>query len=312
VVLDIKGRIIFLNPPAQKVLGLNPRESLGKPVLESLPFLSDILPRLEDGKVEQSVHRMGTEKRHYDVQASTIRNGSGTPTGRLLVLRDITEEKRTSDALRTANSKLMLLSSITRHDILNQLSVIRGYGDLIEMGEVKQSDIGRYVNTMVASAAAIEKQVLFTREYQDLGVKEPEWQNLELVLARAKSIGPLPPSPVETNVGKVEIYADGMLEKVFHNLIHNSGKHGQKVSKISIGCETCGDELYIIYEDDGVGIPPERKESIFQNAPVNTRFGLLMSKQILAITDISISECGKAGCGVRFVLTVPSGGWRVR
>jgi PAS domain S-box-containing protein len=310
VVLDIKDRIVFLNPPAEIMMGSASREALGRPVSEMLPFLPGAMSSWEEGKSEELIHRIGTEKRCYDIRASTIRNSSGTATGRLLVLRDITEEKKTSEALRTANSKLMLLSSITRHDILNQLSIIRGYGDLIEMGEVKQSDLGKFINTMVASAATIEKQVLFTREYQDLGVKEPEWQSLELVLARAKSIGPTPPSKVEVDVGGVEIYADRMLEKVFHNLIHNSAKHGQNVKNIKVVSVPCGPDLQIIYEDDGVGISPERKDSIFQQGSINSRIGLFMSKQILDITDISIAEQGQAGKGVRFVLTVPNGGWR--
>ncbi len=310
VVLDIKGRIVFMNPPARKLIG-DSSKGLGMPVVESLPFLQEALKTLEDGKAQQLVQRTGTEKRYFDVRSSTIRNSSGTMTGRLLVMRDVTEERRTSDALSTANSKLALLSSITRHDILNQLSVIRGYGNLIEMGEVSGPDLGRYVSSMVNSAATIEKQILFTKEYQDMGVKEPEWQNLDLVLARAKSIGPSPPSHVNVQVGKVEVYADRMLEKVFHNLIHNSAKHGQKVHRISISTEPSGTELNIIYEDDGVGISPERKESIFQEGSTNSRIGLFMSKQILAITDISISEHGQVGSGVRFVITVPTGGWRI-
>lgn len=312
IVLDIKGRIVFLNLPARSIIGSGSQEGMGRSLSHSLPFLSDALETLEDGKAELLVQKTGVEKCYYDVRASTIRNGSGMPTGRLLVLRDVTEEKRTSEALRTANSKLMLLSNITRHDILNQLSVIRGYGDLIKMGEVKQSDVAKYVSTMTASAAAIEKQVLFTREYQDLGVKEPEWQDLELVLARARSIGPSPPSQVDIKVGNVEIFADRMLEKVFHNLIHNSAKHGQGVQTITISSEVNGSDLNIVYEDDGVGIPLERKADIFRDSPENTRIGLLISKQILAITDISISERGRAGSGVRFVLTVPKGGWRFR
>jgi signal transduction histidine kinase len=99
---------------------------------------------------------------------------------------------------------------------------------------------------------------------------------------------------------------------VFHNLIHNSAKHGQKVQSISIRSELSGNDMKIIYEDDGVGIPLERKEIIFQDGSANTRIGLFMSKQILEITDISISEQGREGHGVRFVITVPNGGWRVR
>ena len=43
------------------------------------------------------------------------------------VVRDITERKQAEDAIKKANKQVSLLTSITRHDILNQLTMLEGY-----------------------------------------------------------------------------------------------------------------------------------------------------------------------------------------
>ena len=48
------------------------------------------------------------------------------------VAEDITEKEQKAEALRQANNKLNLLSSITRHDIVNQVMVLEGYLLLLE------------------------------------------------------------------------------------------------------------------------------------------------------------------------------------
>ncbi|NLD56887.1 MAG: ATP-binding protein, partial [Methanomicrobiales archaeon] len=72
-----------------------------------------------------------------------------------------------------------------------------------------------------------------------------------------------------------------------------------------------GDDLQIIIEDNGVGVPKEEKEKIFRREYFkNTGFGLFLSREILAITDLTIREEGTLGSGARFVITVPRSGYR--
>ncbi|MBW2674294.1 MAG: ATP-binding protein, partial [Deltaproteobacteria bacterium] len=68
----------------------------------------------------------------------------------------------------------------------------------------------------------------------------------------------------------------------------------------------------IAVEDDGVGVPAEIKEKIFERGVgSNTGYGLFLVQEILAITGISIRETGKEGTSARFEIIVPPGGWRM-
>ncbi len=74
---------------------------------------------MSDGKEHvQEIHE-DTLKGDFLVTASPLRDTTGTVTGCVHVLHDITEPKRAEKALQQALKKLNMLSSITRHDILN-------------------------------------------------------------------------------------------------------------------------------------------------------------------------------------------------
>ena len=66
--------------------------------------------------------------------------------------------------------------------------------------------------------------------------------------------------------------------------------------------------MVIEYQDDGQGIDPEIRPYLFQRGRgKNTGLGLFLTREILDITGIQISEQGEVGKGVRFILTIPPG-----
>jgi signal transduction histidine kinase len=95
------------------------------------------------------------------------------------------------------------------------------------------------------------------------------------------------------------------------NLIDNSLRHGESVKAIRLWHEDDGEELRIYYEDDGIGIPQDMRDKLFRRGQGrNTGFGLFLSKEILDLTRISISETGDPGRGALFQLKVPKGIYR--
>ncbi len=256
---------------------------------------------------------LGCEKRYYSAQLSSLKSETRSLKGYILVLRDITEEKMVKEALRTANSKLNLLSSLTRHDILNKLTTLKGYNELLSNLDLQDGKIQRYLEGIMESSTAIERFIQFTREYQDLGMKTPRWQYVhDSVLEAMVDISDdLPEVRIETET--LEIFADLMLSRVFYNLIGNSITQGKAVTEIRVHSLLDSHDIIIVYEDDGIGIPFEYKERIF--APgfgVNTGIGLYVSREILGITECSIIENGIPGKGARFEIRVPCGRWRFR
>jgi PAS domain S-box-containing protein len=224
---------------------------------------------------------------------------------------DVDERKRTADALRTANAKLNLLSNITRHDLLNSLTSIRGLIQLTkeEPGKEKTKD---YLEKLDRYATAAEALISFTKDYQDLGVATPIWQVAADVMERATGELEMGTVRVSSELKGVEVYADGLLQKVFYNLIDNSLRHGQKVKRIELSYEKRDRNLTIILQDDGIGVPQSDKDHIFEREfGKNMGLGLFLVREILAITDISIKECGRPGAGARFEILVPEGAHRI-
>ena len=226
-------------------------------------------------------------------------------------LVDVTERERIKDALASANMKLNILSSITRHDILNEVTVAIGYLDMMNDASPEEKD--DFIKKTYIAVEGIRKQSEFTRDYQDMGMSSPLWKNpgrvAEEYLASNGEYGGV---DVKIDVGNVEIFADPMLSKVFANIMSNSLVHGENVSEIIISSskDDSGD-LIITIEDNGIGISEEKKKSLFKpGIGRNHGFGLYLVKEILSITGIGISETGKAGEGARFVITVPAETWR--
>jgi PAS domain S-box-containing protein len=229
-------------------------------------------------------------------------------------IADRTAELKTAkEAYRRANSKLNLLNSVTRHDVLNQLTILNGYLKLVE-GQAESFDpqMREFFKRVEQAARNIERQIQFTKMYQDIGVHSPTWQNVEGLIRKAKT-GLLPTNlSLTTNLGNLEIYADPLLEKTFYTLLENALRHGKQVTDIRFSCHVNGDEtLHLIYEDNGVGISLEDKEHIFERGyGKHTGFGLFLAKETLSITGLSIAETGEPGKGARFEITVPKEGYR--
>jgi PAS domain S-box-containing protein len=211
------------------------------------------------------------------------------------------------ETLKEANRKLHLLSSITRHDILNKVSALLGN---LEHAKTESDDptMAASIGKLESLAMAIKEQIEFTRVYQDLGSQEPKWHALDKVISGLKVPATL---SLSADVPHVEIFADPILNKVFYNLLDNAARHGQKVSTITVLAQEVPEGLLILWEDNGVGIPADEKVKIFsKNYGKHTGLGLFLAHEILSITGITIKETGEPGRGARFEILVPTGSYR--
>ncbi|MFZ0005141.1 MAG: PAS domain-containing sensor histidine kinase [Methanoregula sp.] len=275
--------------------------------------LPDLIPDWEDQ--EGFINKIRDKRRVGDIEVR-IRTGDGSTrwvlvsaaeTGDPVVICttvDITDNKLSHASLTQANKKLNLLNNITRHDILNQLSALHGF---IELSKQKITDpqLISYLEKEEQAANAIRSQILFTRDYQNIGVHSPQWHNVAETVSLALASVDLHSILVDIRVPPVEIYADPLLEKVFYNLIDNSIRHGNQVSKIDFSSHESEAGLILTYCDNGAGISMEDKERIFQKGfGKNTGLGLFLTREILAITGLTITETGVPGKGARFEIVV--------
>nr|WP_320160857.1 MASE3 domain-containing protein [uncultured Methanoregula sp.] len=240
-----------------------------------------------------------------------IFNAAGTITEYQSVGRDITLLRLSEDALSLAHKKLALLTSITRHDILNQLTALKAYVELLRQ-DAREYDSHGYLEKVQAIADVIEEQIAFMKDYEMMGVSAPAWQDVAATIGRSVSALPTRNVSVDIDVGNVEIFADPLLEKVFYNLVDNALRYGgEKLTRIRIYTQESPNELALICEDNGNGVSSEDKVHLFEKGfGHHTGLGLFLIREILLITGISITENGVPEKCARFVIQVPKGAFR--
>jgi PAS domain S-box-containing protein len=310
VLVDAKNhRIVDANRKTLELIGL-PRDSVVGTVCHRF-----ICPA-EEGRcpVTDLGHEVNTSERilltatgaRIPVLKTVVRISMG---GRDLLVEsfvDISEQKRSEEAVREANRKLNLLNSITRHDIRNQLMVAQGYTQLAALNK-PDPVIMDFLAKITAAIETIQRQIEFTKAYQELGVNAPSWFLVNEVVRSGR-----PEKIALRNTCKdVEIFADPMIDKVFFNLFDNAVKYGERVTSITVACNQKDSSLVITFADNGVGIPAGEKGKVFEKGyGKNTGFGLFLVREILAITGITITETGTHGTGAVFEITVPEGAYR--
>jgi PAS domain S-box-containing protein len=318
VIVHRGGLILYANPATFRTLGYKPEEVINRHVLEFIP--PEYHPRVVETLRKRDA---GQETEYYEIEIlgkdgtrRTMRV-SGNPItfdgepATLIVLFDITERKRAEQALQQANRKIALLNSVTRHDISNHLLVLTGLLELLQ-DTMEPSERADLLDKVRRAAARISAAIQFTKDYEKIGGSDPQWQDIHDLVETAKADFVSPELVIENQIPRgLLVFSDSMLAKVITNLIDNSVRHGGNVTSIRFSTAGEGENLLIAYEDDGAGIPDGEKEMIFERGyGKNTGWGLFLSREILAITGMSIREDGVPGEGARFLLTVPGGSWK--
>jgi PAS domain S-box-containing protein len=253
----------------------------------------------------------GTEIWLYD-RSKTVLDTYGRPKMFIGTLQDITERKRFESKIQLSNRKLNLLGAVTRHDVLNMLTVLMGN---VELAFAIASDerSKKYLSRSKEAALVIQKQMEYTRSYEAMGSKGSDWTNVSKVLRFNMPHLNLGSTKVNMQIGELELFADTMIDKALSNVIENSVLHGEKVKNINIRCQDDGCDLKLYIEDDGIGIAEEEKEMIFRRGNgKHSGLGLNLTREILGITGMSIREMGVRGEGASLEICVPCGKYRFR
>jgi PAS domain S-box-containing protein len=309
---DMEGSFIMVNPAGARMLGYDSMEEMiGLPVRE-------VYANPDDRKLF-----LDALSRNGSVSGNPInlKSRSGTilhvianrvPVGVEGVLHDLTDLHRAEEGLRAAIHKLNLLSSITRHDIMNQLQALFGYIQFSAESLGQPDILAGYLAKEKIIAMNIQRQTEFTRDYEDIGVKSPAWQGISKLIHEVSSVLLMQEIRLVVECKGIEIFADPLLYKVFYNLIDNALRYGGgKMTSIRLHAYPEKEHLILIFEDDGKGISTDDKPKLFTRGfGKNTGLGLFLSREILAITGITIIENGKPGDGARFEMTVPNDKWR--
>jgi len=319
--LDREGIITMISQYGARIVGYDsPGDLIGK--MKATDFYADPVERdafmrhlMEKEKV--SGYPLTLKDRHgnvHNVTASVrlLFDSVGNMNGIEGILHDVTHLKEVENALRQANRQITLMTSITRHDIRNQLLALGGW---LELSRASVGDPDAMIELITKEqkiADVITQQINFTTIIDDMGVKAPEWQNPADLIVKSRAALPFGTIQLEVDLPDMEVFADLLFEKVFYNLFDNALRYGgEHLTTIRVYVKPEKGHLLLIVEDDGAGIPARSKARLFERGfGKNTGLGLFLVREILSITGITIREHSRVGQGARFEIRIPKQAFR--
>lgn len=315
-ILDSNFEVVWITEATENFFGINRDDVIGadkrqlindhiRDIFEdSQTFVDTVLATYDDNTyVEQfECHVLAGENREERWLAHWSQPiESGTyEGGRIEHYTDITDRKRHEEQLQAQNDQLEEFASVVSHDLRNPLSVASGRLELAQE-ECDSEHLEAVDRAHERMTVLIDDLLSLARE----GVKVKEFEPIDL----ADLIGGCWRN-VEKNEARLRIDTDLTIEadqsrisQLIENLMRNAVEHGGESVTITIG--ELDDGFYV--EDDGVGIPPEKRDRVFKagfsSSDDGTGFGLSIVKQIADAHgwEVAVTE-GREG-GARFEIT---------
>ncbi len=323
VYVDGGFHILDVNPKFTELFGHSLFEVKGQTLLDIIVPEDKVkeAKELDQGAKSGHVYCSDTVRKRRDgtrvpvsISAAPIKV-EGQLLGYVGLYKDISELKTTEKAvqetmikLATMNEKLRVVGRLTRHDVRNKLATVRGNVFLARKRLPRNHEASEYLKQVDSAVHQVEEIFDFAGSYEMLGIEELSYLEVEKSFQEAVQLFPhLQDVEVLSDCRGVMVLADSLLRRLFYNLIDNSLRHGENVRAIKVHFEESDeDELELIYEDDGVGIPKSKKEKIFMEGyGKGTGYGLYLITKICEVYGWEIRETGKHGKGVRFTMTIP-------
>ncbi|MFC6784556.1 PAS domain S-box protein [Halobaculum halobium] len=220
------------------------------------------------------------------------------------ITRNVTERVERERQLRRQNERLDEFASVISHDLRSPLNVAQGRATLLaEQAESEHLDpLLRALNRM---EAIVEDTLTLARQGDTLG----DTESISLTDLVGKCW-----ATVDTDDATIEIIDEvtftgdlDRLQHVFENLFRNAVEHGGSDVTVRVGCH--GDHV-IYVEDDGPGIPADRREDVFEpghsSARGGTGFGLTIIKRIVEAHGWDLSVTDSTDGGARFEFEMSS------
>jgi PAS domain S-box-containing protein len=253
IVLDDQHRIVDLNPAAQDIIGVPAARAIGRAATQVLSPWPGWVGRFRDEVEAQAEITLGQgeARRHYDLRLSPLTDRRGRLTGRLMVLRDVTQRKQAEEALRqqtlelqARNKELDAFAATVAHDLKSPLAVIVGFAEILQEGclTMQREDLARYLRTVYQNASKMRDIVDALLLLATVRRTEVQMEPLDMVAIVDEALQRLA-SVVEDHPGEIvvpESWPQALgygpwIEEVWVNYIANALKYGGQPSRVELG-----------------------------------------------------------------------------
>lgn len=310
--------LTYFNEEAGVMLGEHAMDFLGRLPEETMPFLGEeAVDRLLVNATEGIWTAGGREFQDprsgelYQIWTSMLDRDHLA-----VFLLNVTDLRNLDQRLILANNKLTLVTRLATHDVRNKAMAVSANLDLLSL-KFKDEGVARYIENANKGLRDLQEITDRLHGYLSIGIGHLGWTDLEESVRVAmgymdRTDQMLPAVEVGEEVKAYEVQADELLPTLLHNLLCNSIKHGGGVTSIRLGAHIREGDLWLIYEDDGVGIPEEVRDCLFDFTLNGRRqgHGLNFIKETLEMYGMRIELDRTYDKGARFLLRVPQGQFR--
>jgi len=331
IIYDQMIRIRFVNPAFTRLFGYS-REHVKESGMLFVPdgdivtLLDDFRALLDGGEIserEQSMlRRDGTHIQTARI-VSLCRNLHSGCSHILVIIRDITEEKKMQTQIMQAEKLAMLgeLSAKLAHEINNPLQIISGQAELLLRTDLDNDRVAqlRMIEQAAHKIERLTSSLMFVARPKPQRItcfapEKPLDKAADFLLAMGQTKYFNIVRDYRCDGGLVEA-DESQIEQVFMNLIVNAAHALADVQEKNITLRTRVDTgrglVHISVADTGCGIDNSIRDRIFEPffttkpAGRGNGLGLSVVKQIVARNAGSVSVVSEPGAGSTFTVTFP-------
>ena len=265
LILNDKSVVLSYNTSALRILDIREDQCSNQNVLSinrSHEFRRAVEAAL-NGEAFEEV--MEFRERKYLLMANPV-TVSGAVKGAVLMMIDVTEKEEREELRKE-------FSANVSHELKTPLTTISGYAELMKDGLVKQEDVGRFSEKIYTEARRLismiegiiklsrldENQIIQEKEEVDLYQLALEIKNSLSMKAAEEGIDiQVLGSPCKVSGVRQILY------EMLYNLMENAVKYNDRGGHVFVTAAVMEGRAAVIVEDDGIGIPPEDADRIFE------------------------------------------------
>ncbi|HBM45396.1 MAG: hypothetical protein UT05_C0013G0013 [Parcubacteria group bacterium GW2011_GWF2_38_76] len=342
---DKQGDLIFINNGGRKEHNLiNEDDTKNFKAIDTIieEDKSKFIKAFEEAKkgisseIEIRHTKEGSNREFCLETISPVKDSTQNIIGILGVARDLTEHKKSTEAIREANAKVFELQStknefvsLAAHQLRAPITTIAGFASIFEE-QLQGVNITKEQKESIEAIKKSAKDMSYLVEFL-LKITRAESGKVRLALApiNLKEIvetvvevlgSELNPKNQTVEVGQdpdpfPSVFLDKeMVKQVMLNLISNGSRYSPNNSTIKVSMNLEGSVVNISVKDSGIGIPKEAHGKIFgrfyradnaRAAASGTGLGLSLAKALVEIWGGKIWFESEEGKGTTFYFTMP-------
>lgn len=311
VLLDERGRVVWVNRAAKSLLGVD----IGQ--VQDMAAVA-LFRRHEVDGLLQEAGRAGEAARDLELGGVLhvwVRRLQ--EAGFLMVVQDVTRERRAEVVRRD------FVANVS-HELRTPLASLRAMAETLRDGALEDTELAtRFLDQILREVDRMARLVndLLDLSALEAGVVRLRWEDLEatsLLHAVARRYEPTASQKGVSLVvrpGEAVLRGDrDRLEQALGNFVDNAVKYTPPGGQVELGVEVHGDEVHLVVEDTGPGIPPEHLPRVFERfyradpsrsrAEGGTGLGLAIAKHVALAHGGRVEADNRPEGGARFAVVL--------